>query len=385
MWNVRGAKMRILLVHEDSVVKRASGSTRYAEYFLNQENLDVDVLHKGPAMRVGKNTFFSFFLNMPHIRGLNETILPVIRYYRTRKHIRDKVKLLEILYDLIHSNTVHIADYLSVSEKPTVITFHGVAATECKYVTNLEKMRTEYHALNSEKNVLTKKTDKLAKIVAVSDLIKRELQSEYDVPADKIRVIHNGIDTELDKPTTDDPTGDYFLYVGRLDKRKGFYELFDVMKKLPDQKFVVISSIYKYGKPSKYSKALCDLSKKQNNIMIKPNISDEDLKRYYSNAIATILPSRYDPFPYTVLESMACGTPCIVSSNSGSVEAIGKYGAVFQAGSSTSLKEAIESLSYPDTWRQEVRKRVENLFSVDVFMNKILSLYKEVIEEHTGI
>jgi len=377
--------MKVLLVHEDNVIKRASGSTRYTEYFLNQKNLDVDVLHKGPAMKVDKNIFFSFLLNMPHIRGLNETILPIIRYYRTRRHIKDKVKLLKILYDLIHSNTVHIVDYLSVSEKPTIITFHGVAATEYRYVSSLERMRTEYHALNSEKNILTKKINKLAKIVAVSSLIKRNLQSEYHVPEDKVEVIYNGIDTKLYKPAIDNPTKDYFLYVGRLDKRKGFYELFDVMKRLQDKKFVVISPIYKYGKLSRYSKALCNLSKKQNNIMIKPNISDEDLKHYYSNAIATILPSRYDPFPYTVLESMACGTPCIVSSNSGSVEAIGKYGAVFQAGSSTSLKKAIESLSYPDTWRQEVRKRVENLFSVDVFMNKILSLYKEVIEEHTGI
>ena len=380
---MRGVKMRVLHVNEDSVVKRASGSTRYVEYFLNRENLDVDVLHKGPAMRTGKNNFFSFILNMPDIKGLNETLIPMVRYYRTKKHIRDNVKLLEVLYDLIHSNTIHIVEYLSVSEKPTVFTTHGLAITECKYITRLEKLRTEYYALNAEKNMLTKKIGKLAKIVAVSDLIKNNLQSEYGISDDKIKVIHNGIDTDLYKATTDDPTGDYFLYVGRLDKRKGFHELLSVMKELQDHKFMVVSPIYKYGKLSKYSKALYDLSKMQKNIIIKANVSDEDLKHYYTNAIAMILPSRYDPFPYTVLESMACGTPCIVSSNSGSVEAIGKYGDVFRAGSATSLKKAVEGFSYPDTWRRDVRKRVENLFSTDVFFDNILSLYEEVVEEYT--
>ena len=371
--------MKTLLVHEDSVIKRVSGAARYAEYFLNQKNLDVDILHKDIATRIRKNNFYSFILNMPNIKGLNETLIPLIRYYRTKKNIRDKVKLLEITYDVIHSNTNLIVDYLNVSEKPVVLTAHGIAATEYKYNTTLSKLKGDYYSLQAEKNILTKKIDKLSKIIAISELVKNELQTIYNIPNNKISVIYNGVDTQLYKPTTDNPTNDYFLYVGRLDQRKGFYELLDVMKKLKNQKFMIISPVFKYDSLSSYSKILFDLSKKQHNIIIKSNITDENLKLYYSNAKATILPSRYEPLGYVVLESMACGTPCIVSSNSGATEVIGKYGSVFQAGSSLSLKNAVESFSYPNAWRREVRKQVENNFTAEIFINNILKLYEKVI------
>ena len=375
--------MKALLIHEDSIIKRVSGAARYTEYFLNQKNLDVDILHKGPATRIGKNNFYSFILNMPNIKGLNETLIPLIRYYRTKKNIKDKVKLLEIAYDVIHSNTNLIVDYLNISEKPVVLTAHGIAATEYKYNTTLSKLKGDYYSLQAEKNIFTKKIGKLAKIIAISNLVKNELQTIYNVPGDKISVIYNGIDTQLYKPTTNTPTNDYFLYVGRLDQRKGFYELLDVMKKLKNQKFIIISNVLKYGSLSSYSKILIDLSKKQHNIIIKSNVADEDLKLYYSNAKATILPSCYEPLGYVVLESMACGTPCIVSSNSGATEVIGEYGSIFKAGSLISLKNAVESFSYPNTWRREVRKQVEDKFSSEIFINDILKLYEEIIEDYT--
>ena len=372
--------MKTLLIHEDSVIKRVSGAAKYAEYFLNQKKLDVDILHKGPATRIGKNNFYSFILNMPDIKGLNETLIPLIRYHRTKKHIKDKVKFLEIAYDVIHSNTNFIVDYLNISEKPVVLTAHGIAATEYKYNTFLSKLKGDYYSLQAEKNIFTKKIDKLSKIIAISELVKNELQTIYNVPDDKISVIYNGIDTQLYKPTTDNPTNDYFLYVGRLDQRKGFYELLDVMKKLKNQQFMIISNVLKYGSLSSYGRILYDLSKKHHNIIIKSNITDEDLKLYYSNAKATILPSRYEPLGYVVLESMACGTPCIVSSNSGATEVIGKYGSIFEAGSSVSLKNAVESFSYPNVWRREVRKQIVNNFTTEIFINDILKLYEEVVK-----
>jgi UDP-glucose:(heptosyl)LPS alpha-1,3-glucosyltransferase len=48
----------------------------------------------------------------------------------------------------------------------------------------------------------------------------------------------------------------------------------------------------------------------------------DDPRPYYAAADFFLLPTRYDPFPNTVLEAMAMGLPAIVSSRCGAAEVI---------------------------------------------------------------
>lgn len=374
-----GASIKVLHVHESDVTRMETGSSRYIWYFISK-GMNVDVLHNGEKMKIGGSTFFSTNLNFPDVRGLNEVLAP-LKLYCFRKALKGKLKLLEERYDIIHTHTTLILDYVRTAKKPVILTSHGTSDSEFRYATILGRLRFEYEARRCEREIMITYVDKIAKIIAVSKFVKEELRRIYDVPEEKIEVIYNGVDTEFYRPTTENPRSDYFLYVGRLDRRKGFHELIDAIKELPDYKFVIISSSFKQRRLNKYARILLDLSRKQGNVIIKQNVSDAELRDYYSNARATILPSRYDPFPYTVLESMACGTPCIVSDNSGAKEAIDGYGRVFHAGSSESLKRAIENFSYPQSWRKKVRERVEERFNLNGFIRKIIELYNEVVEE----
>jgi UDP-glucose:(heptosyl)LPS alpha-1,3-glucosyltransferase len=71
----------------------------------------------------------------------------------------------------------------------------------------------------------------------------------------------------------------------------------------------------------------------------------------YRAADVTILPSCADAFGYVVSESLACGTPVIVSDQCGSSELIrtGKDGFVFQAGDVEGLVAALEQCEDPET------------------------------------
>ena len=73
------------------------------------------------------------------------------------------------------------------------------------------------------------------KIIAVSHFTKWELTNYYKIPANKIQVIHNGVDVNKFKPAVDkrkvkvelglNPDDLAIVSVGRLYARKGLFTL----------------------------------------------------------------------------------------------------------------------------------------------------------------
>jgi len=61
-------------------------------------------------------------------------------------------------------------------------------------------------------------------------------------------------------------------------------------------------------------------------VKVLGNVGDDDLARLYTNAAALVFPSLYEGFGYPALESLACGTPAIVSAASSLPEAVGPLG-----------------------------------------------------------
>jgi len=60
-------------------------------------------------------------------------------------------------------------------------------------------------------------------------------------------------------------------------------------------------------------------------LIILPKISDEELARLYSGAMASFLISSYEGFGFPILESFACGTPSVTCRNTSQEEIGGEY------------------------------------------------------------
>lgn len=119
---------------------------------------------------------------------------------------------------------------------------------------------------------------------------------------------------------------------------------------------------------------LIDECKKDVNIKLLGRVSDSDLIRYYSNAIAFIFPSLYEGFGIPVLEAQACGCP-VVSSNSSSLpEILGNSalmcnpnnaeefaGAIIKLVNHKSIKEELVGKGYENVKRFSWEKSAEDL------------------------
>lgn len=118
------------------------------------------------------------------------------------------------------------------------------------------------------------------------------------------------------------------------------------------------------------------------NRMLNPRhlSSPEELSVYYSAADVIWHPSRADTSSMVSMESMACGTPVIAATVGGVPEVIGDAGILITPESPSELVNATTRFAGDDQFRnsliQETRKRVQELFSIDRFLDEHETFYR---------
>jgi glycosyltransferase involved in cell wall biosynthesis len=174
--------------------------------------------------------------------------------------------------------------------------------------------------------------DKSSAIIAVSQFTKNLLKMYYQVHPEKINVVHNGVNpSEFDIPVDEqnplqalkDAGFKIVLFVGRLTLQKGPDYLLKAAKRTleyyPNAVFLFVGS--------------GDMENQLINQTVQMGLSDrvlfagflrgKMLSQSFKAADLFIMPSVSEPFGITALESVAAGTPAIISRQSGASEALG--------------------------------------------------------------
>lgn len=128
----------------------------------------------------------------------------------------------------------------------------------------------------------------------------------------------------------------YILEFGKLCKDKGTETLLEVAKQMPDERFVFAG----YG-------PAVDLMKEIPNVEYLGFKEGEELSRLIAEAKLSVCPSEwYENCPFSVIESIALGTPVVGSCMGGIPELIleGKTGELFEAGNTEDLMRAIKRI-----------------------------------------
>lgn len=172
-------------------------------------------------------------------------------------------------------------------------------------------------------------------VVAVSGETKEDVLRLFDVPEEKIHVIHNGIDPEEYRPTFDeavlekhgiDPTVPFVLFVGRITRQKGIVHLVNAVRHLDAGTQVVLCA----GAPDTPEikaemEAAVEAARAGHEgrlVWIQEMIPTEEKIVLYSQARVFCTPSIYEPFGIINLEAMACETPVVASKVGGMKEII---------------------------------------------------------------
>lgn len=237
------------------------------------------------------------------------------------------------------------------------------------------------------------KERRFKRVIAISELVKRNIIDHYGVEENMIKVIYNGVDLERFKPENrglfrDRVRKQYnipdnvpvVLFVGSGFERKGLMYLVEAVEKINTQVAVMV-----LGKGD--TRGLKRLIKRQMFIFCGPQ---RDIERYYAAADIFAFPTIYEPFGNVHLEALASGLPVITTRLSGASEIIenGKQGFVIEVPEDTKgLKEAIEIL-LDEKFREEMSINARVLaekFTFQKHINEMIGLYSEIIPQFKGV
>lgn len=162
------------------------------------------------------------------------------------------------------------------------------------------------------------------KIIAVSERTKATIVSKYNIPEDRVLVVHNAVNHSpkgLKFPSLPEQKKSV-LFLGRMSIQKGADYLLRAAQKvvqvIPDARFIFV------GKGDML-KNLIELSIDlgiAENVVFTGFMSHEDVDRAYAQANLFVMPSISEPFGITALEAIRNGTPVLMSKQSGASEVV---------------------------------------------------------------
>jgi glycogen synthase len=171
-------------------------------------------------------------------------------------------------------------------------------------------------------------------VIAVSEGTRADVLRLFEVPEERVHVVHNGIDSDFyaPDPATDalerygvDPSVPYVLFVGRVTRQKGIVHLVRALRHLDPRIGVVLCA----GQPdtpeiaAEMEAGVAQARRHRSNLVWIPEmVSRPDVRQLYSHAALFVCPSVYEPFGIINLEAMACETPVVASAVGGIPEVV---------------------------------------------------------------
>jgi glycosyltransferase involved in cell wall biosynthesis len=238
-------------------------------------------------------------------------------------------------------------------------------------------------------SLLLKLLRTLDAVIAPSPTCRTELLAA-GFPAERIRVIANGVDTALFRPEPVDerlaplPTrgGPATVYTGRLIEAKGLLELLEawplLLRQAPDARLILVGS----GPLEAELHQRIAHPPLAGRVHLTGEVSD--VRPYLRAASAFVLPSWAEGLPNALLEAMAMGLPCVATDIGPIRDTVidGEDALLIPPRSPQKLAAALTAIiaqpALAARLGRAARKRIEAEFSLERVVDRLEALYREL-------
>src|SRR3984893_8824542 len=238
-----------------------------------------------------------------------------------------------------------------------------------------------------------------ARIFAVSNFTKLEIEKLFGIPSGRIEVVYNAIDERFlhghasaadrqliaERYQVNYP---FLLYAGRISPHKNvvrMIEAFSALKTelekdgvLPDLKLIIIGDDVS-GNPDLRRTVI--RSGVQNDVRFLGFVPIEVLRTFYDQAKIFVFPSLYEGFGLPPLEAMAHGTPVVTSNVSSLPEVVGNAAVLVNPENVFEIMRALHRVLVDQPLRERMKERSYQQaakFSWENSVRRILDVYHQV-------
>jgi glycosyltransferase involved in cell wall biosynthesis len=204
--------------------------------------------------------------------------------------------------------------------------------------------------------LLVKALQRAQRIITVSDSLRRHAIS-LGIPADKITVVGNGVDTEKFFPMEARAArqawglpeeGRFLITVGGLVERKGFHRVLEVLpelrKQYPDLHYLVVGGASAEGDWTERLQAMVREAGLRDCVHFMGTVVHERIRELLSAADLFVLSTRNEGWANVLLEAMACRLPVVATDVGGNAEVVNSLdlGYVVPFDDSAALQRALQ-------------------------------------------
>lgn len=260
----------------------------------------------------------------------------------------------------------------------------------------LAQSLSPYHryVLGAERRMFA--SPRLRAVICNSRMVAGEIAAHFGVAAEKLHVIHNGVDLERFHPGLRAehraamrarlglPEAAFvYLHVGSGYARKGVARALQALAALPDRgaRLAVVGRDRDEAR-MKTLAARLGLAER-----VHFAGAQDDVRPWYGLADAFVLATVYDPLPNAALEALACGLPAVVTRQCGAAELVapGASGEVCDAFEPGSIAAAMRDAARGDreARRAAARDSVAAL-SLEAMGARMTALYEALLRPGAG-
>ena len=315
------------------------------------------------------------------------------RTWKSFTEFRTIVKRLEC-------DLVHIPNLFSIPRAlpcPYVMTVHDM-------LEHLSRARQQTGFWGTLHFQLTKRVLRgAARIFAVSNFTKLEMEKLFDIPPGRIEVVYNAIDERFlrghasaaDRQVIAERyqvTYPFLLYAGRISPHKNVVRMIEAFSALktelekdqayPDLKLIIIGDDVS-GNPDLRRTVI--RSGVQNDVRFLGFVPIEVLRTFYDEAKIFVFPSLYEGFGLPPLEAMAHGTPVVTSNVSSLPEVVGNAAVLVHPENVFEIMRALHRVLMDQPLREKMKERSYRQaakFSWEKSVRRIMNTYQEVVSPH---
>ncbi|NHA68963.1 glycogen synthase [Phycicoccus flavus] len=251
-----------------------------------------------------------------------------------------------------------------------------------------------------------------AAVIAVSAGMREDILRAYpSVDPDKVKVVHNGIDSELwqrhDAPDVVRDLGidvdrPAVVFVGRITRQKGLPFLLRAAAELPPEvQLVLLAGAPDTPEIKTEVEGLVDglRGERDGVVWISEMLPRDKVTAVLSASSVFVCPSVYEPLGIVNLEAMACGLPVVATATGGIPEVVvdGETGWLvpieqkqdgtgtpvdedrFVADLAAALTDSVSDLDRAARYGEAGRARAVESFSWDTIGDRTMEVYREVL------